>query len=276
MNWSALSAFGGALALSPVALAQSKPPTKAECFDAHEQAQLANKEGKPRAAKRAFAICADAACPKLVKSECEAELAKSSAAVPSVVIVALDAGKAPTGAKLTIDGAPADAAPGPVELEPGEHLFRLQAADGRLAEQRVSLKAGQRDVEVRLELALPARAEPQAPTAPPPAKPGVSPVVWVLGGVAVIGLGGFVGFGLAGKSEESDLDGCKPDCSRGDVDSMRTSYLLADISLGVALVAGGVGGYLYLSGKKRPTEQSFYLRALPQRQGMGAGLGGRF
>ena len=275
-NRTLLLAFVGALALAPVARAEGKAPSKAECFDAHERAQLANKEGKPKAAKKEFAICADAACPKLVKTECEAELAKALATVPSVVLVALDAGKALAGAKWTIDGAPADATPGAIELEPGEHLFRIEASDGRSAEKRVTLQPGQRELRVEVALAAPVAVAPPPPAPAPAAKPSVSPVVWVLGGVAVVGLGGFVGFGLAGKSKESDLDQCKPDCARGEVDSMRTRYLLADVSLGVALVAGGVGGYLYFSQKKRPAEKGLTLRVTPQRAGMGAALGTRF
>ncbi|MBK8994964.1 MAG: hypothetical protein IPM35_04325 [Myxococcales bacterium] len=260
------------------AFAAPGTPTKPECFDAHERAQLAQKEKKLRAAKQDYSICANAACPKLVRSECEAELSKIDAVLASVIVFALDAGKSDSTIRVSIDGAPAEQASGPIELEPGEHLLRAETSDGRSVEKRVTLAEGRRNEKVTLDVpaAAPAAPSPEPPPAPAPAPSRISPAVWVLGGVAVIGLGGFVGFGLSGKGQESDLDSCKPDCKRDDVDAMRRSYLLADISLGVALVAGGVGAYLYVSGNKKQQEQGVFVRAVPERQGMGARLGASF
>ncbi len=194
-----------------------------------------------------------------------------------MIVYALDAGKSASSIRVSIDGAPAEQASGAIELEPGEHLLRAETSDGRSVEKRVTLKEGQRDEKITLDVPAaerPAPAEP--PPAPAPAPSRISPAVWVLGGVAVVGLGGFVGFGLSGKSQESDLDACKPDCTRDDVDAMRRSYLFADISLGVALVAGGLGAYLYVSGNKKQQEQGVFVRAVPERQGMGARVGASF
>jgi len=267
-----------ALLASSSASAQTKAPTKPECFDAHERAQLSQKEGKLRAAKQDYAVCANPACPKLVRSECEVELPKVSAAFASVIVSGLDGGKVSSGIKVSVDGASVELGTGALELEPGEHVIRAETSDGRQLEKRVSLKAGQRDEKVTLDVPAAKAPEPEPPPAPAPeAKPSrVSPVVWVLGGVAVVGLGGFVGFGLSGRGKQSDLDACKPNCARDDVDSMRTSYLLADVSLGVALVATGLGAYLYVSGGKKKQEQGVYVRTLPQRSGAGVALGARF
>jgi c-di-GMP-binding flagellar brake protein YcgR len=49
------------------------------------------------------------------------------------------------------------------------------------------------------------------------------------------------------------MDACKPYCQQSQADKMRLRYLLADISLGVGVVALGAGGYLYFSASKEPT-----------------------
>jgi hypothetical protein len=73
-------------------------------------------------------------------------------------------------------------------------------------------------------------------------------VVWVLSGVAVVGLGSFGYFGLTGKHQENDLKStCAPHCKDSEVDAMYRSYLVADVSLGVSLVAASVAGYLLFS-----------------------------
>lgn len=260
------------------ASADGKAPTKAECFDAHERAQLAQKERKLLAARQDYALCSHAACPKLVKTECEAELPKVVAALSSVVVRVTEAGRAASAAKVTVDGKRVEAGVSVAELEPGEHVFRAELPDGRSAEKRVALREGERDSSVVLDIgAAPAApdAPPAAPAPAPEPESQTSPAVWVLGGVALVGLGGFVAFGLSGKSQESDLDSCKPDCQRDDVDAMRRSYLFADISLGVALVATGVGAYLYVSGKEKK-ERGVFLRTAPAHGGVAASVGTRF
>ncbi|MBK7582110.1 MAG: hypothetical protein IPI67_18125 [Myxococcales bacterium] len=265
--------------LAQPARAEGKAPTKTECLDSYEHAQASQKDGKLKSAKADFETCANAACPKLVRVECEAQLPKIAAAFASVKVSVLDAGKAASGGSVTLDGAAFELAAGAVELEPGTHVFKAELSDGRNVERRIELKEGQRDTEVVLDVPAKAGLDTSAqsePEAAPTNKNAVKPAVWVLGGVAVVGLIGFVGFGLSGKGKQSDLDACKPDCSKGDVDSMRQSYLFADVSLGVALVAGGVGAYLYVQGKKKGQEQAIWVRTLPQRRGMGASVGASF
>ncbi len=84
-----------------------------------------------------------------------------------------------------------------------------------------------------------------------PSKPPV--VAYVLAGVGVAALGGFAAFAITGKSAQSAMDGCKPNCTRAQLDKMRLRYLLADISLGVGVVSLGAGGYLYFSASREPS-----------------------
>jgi hypothetical protein len=68
----------------------------------------------------------------------------------------------------------------------------------------------------------------------------------MLGGVGIAALGSFTYFALSGKAEERKLRRCAPDCEPDDVTPMRTRYLVADVSLGVAALSLGAAGYLLL------------------------------
>jgi hypothetical protein len=71
---------------------------------------------------------------------------------------------------------------------------------------------------------------------------------WILGGIGLAALGSFVGFGLSGRGDYFDLDHtCSPHCTSADTSSMQTKLLVADISLGVSVVALTVATVLFLS-----------------------------
>src|SRR5258708_2923972 len=61
---------------------------------------------------------------------------------------------------------------------------------------------------------------------------------------------------LSGHSEMGPLNQCKPYCAAADVQRVRTKYLIADISLGVSLVALAGAGYWLLSGTKETHAKS--------------------
>ena len=65
---------------------------------------------------------------------------------------------------------------------------------------------------------------------------------WATGGIALVGVGAFVGFGLSSESTYSDLDSrCAPRCTdadRKDADDGRRMQAFANIGLVVGVVAG--------------------------------------
>jgi hypothetical protein len=66
--------------------------------------------------------------------------------------------------------------------------------------------------------------------------------------VSAVGLGAFIGFGLAGKSEEHALDECKPCDPTLAAFAARHRYdAIADVSLGVSVVALGLAAYFYFT-----------------------------
>ncbi len=272
---SAILALG--LFALPSAARAADAPTKKECLEAHEQGQIAHKKGDLEAARARFEICSESACPELVSKDCSERLKKIEAEIPSLNVDVR--GPDAENAELSVDGTTAKRRDdGTLELTPGEHVISAKTADGRSAEEHVTVAAGSHGVTITLELPAPAPKPEPTPAPEPESKGGIKPVVLVLGGVAVVGLAGFTAFGLAGKSKQSELDDCKPNCTRGDVDSMRQKYLFADISLGVALVAGGAAAYLHFSDKKKEKEQPgvAWVSGAPLRRGAAVGLGGRF
>jgi hypothetical protein len=87
-----------------------------------------------------------------------------------------------------------------------------------------------------------------APSPPPVVRRPIPFSVYVLGGIGAAALGSFAYFGLAGRSEYFDLKAsCGPDCTKSTVSSAHTKLLVADVSLGISLIALGSAAYLYLA-----------------------------
>lgn len=240
----ALACAGLAFARAPAAFADD--PVR-ECVAAHAEGQELQNQGRILAAQAKFAECLAERCPALVREDCAALERALVAAMPSVVFEAIDVDGQPTAeVVVSVDGGPAtfrlDGRP--VPLEPGSHRFRFQRADGTSRELSLALGESERQRRVVADFR------------PPPAEVNDSSstartAIIVSGSVAAVALGSFTYFALSGKAIQSELDACKPNCpDPGELDRMQTRYLVADISLGVALVSLGVGAYVWL---KNPT-----------------------
>lgn len=261
-------AIASTLALSFVAASiPARAADKAECVDAYEQTQKLRKSGHLRDAHEKAEMCASSDCPSAVQGDCRQWSKELDEALPSIALTVKDkSGAEVSDAKVTIDG---DAVEGAlsveeIALDPGAHKIRVVRGEAS-AEASVKLEARDKKHAVALVLgaddATPATTEPAAatdakPADAPPAddatKSASSPIpasVWILGGVGVAGLVGFVGFGLAASSAKSSLDdsNCKPYCAQSDVDKVTSRAHFADLSLGVGLLSLGVATALYLT-----------------------------
>ena len=230
---------------------------KRRCAGAHEQTQRLRLAGKLREARASAITCAQEVCPALVRVECATLLSELEATVPSVIVeVREPSGERLSDVSVSIDGVSASEVRDgkPVALDPGDHVVRAVAVDGRGVEVRVALLEG--EVRRRILLHLPPPAPPQhvnpGPVRPPTeradqasvaslASPRVSKPWWpvyALGGVGVGGLGTFAIFGLSGYREQVALEStCAPACAPGSDTAMRRNYLVADIGLAVSVVA---------------------------------------
>jgi len=228
---------------------------RSACVDAHGQAQVLRRTGRLRAARARLVTCSAASCPALVSSDCTTWLGEVEAEQPTVIVASHDeAGRDVGSVRVTIDGevltTKLDGRP--LDVDPGEHVFRGQFPGGRVAEARVILRAAEKDRVVALDLPRPLvgppTATPSEPVPVPTSRSSVPTMTFVLGGLGVVALGSFAFFGLRGRSDESNLSStCRPNCAESDLDALRREYLAADISLGLAVVALGAATWIALT-----------------------------
>jgi hypothetical protein len=227
--------------------------TPKECLAHHASGKDLRNKGSLVSAKDEFLKCADDACPKVVREECRELITKLAAETPSIVVVAKDSnGRDLTEGRVLLDGNPIDDALDgrSIELDPGPHALRFVPADGREVEIKFVARDGEKNRSVKVQLEPAPSVERPAPEAPPPAvESSNSPpvVAYVLAGVAAVAFGSFAVFALDGKSKKDDLDQCKPKCQQSDVDAMKKSFLIGDISLGIGALALGGSAYFFLS-----------------------------
>jgi hypothetical protein len=215
-----------------------------ECIRQHEAGIAAKDERKLVQAKPSFLACARDECPTAVREECTELLAQIERKVPSVVVVVKDEnGRDLVDVRLLVDGkvVSQELTGQAIELDPGKHEFRVEHARSGTLTERVLVVEGEKSRRVRFD--FPRKDPPKSPEAkkPPAVRESRSiPVAsYVLGGIGVLALGSFGYFALSGRAKENDLDVCSPKCDPAEVDVMRRRYLIADISLGVAVVAFG-------------------------------------
>lgn len=235
------------LALPLIALAGCLSPTPEAraadvntCIEHHEAGQVSRKQSRFVAAKQHFLACAAEPCPPIVRSDCTALASEMDAAIPSVVLAAVDPrGDDVPGATVRVDGGEPRAIDGrALSLDPGPHRFVFEAP-GTVGRE-VTVALGEAERFRRVGAVLDANA--------PESDGGVRvhPLALVFGGVGAAATASFAFFALNGKATERGIRACNPSCTGDDVDTMRTQYLIADVSLVVALASFSVGTWFFL------------------------------
>lgn len=253
-----------------------------QCASAADKGQQMRDEGKYRGAREQFLSCAREVCPGPIRKDCSDWLNQVESVAPSVVIAAKENGKDLTDVKVWMDGVSIterlDGKPIPVDI--GEHTFKFEY-QGQTKEEKVLIGAGQRGRNLSVVFGAGATEKKPVPEQPNQTEGSLVPA-FVVGGIGIVALGSFAIFGLSGKSEVSDLEStCKPHCAESDVDKARTKLIIADISLGVGIVALGVATYLVLTRPKIPAEVKTGFKSVrfdggPTQGGAVGGLSGRF
>lgn len=226
------------------------------CVTAYVDAQKLRRDGKLSAARDQLIACAQEVCPQTLRSQCAPWLEELDRVLPSVVFIARDAaGQDTTQVRVELDGQPwlDQVPPRAVPLDPGAHQLRALAADGAVLEQALVIREGERNRQVELDFSTPAPADPQrgVDAAPVSAATSDEPRLFSLpvlisGGLSAAALASFVGFGLSGKLWENELaNTCAPNCEQRDVDDIHLRFLIADVSLGAALL-GAAAAALFL------------------------------
>jgi hypothetical protein len=184
------------------------------------------------------------------------------------------------GLHITLDGRPLGEPTwgSEVPVDPGDHMIQAEADRKKPLSLSVRLRPGadrQTVTILPLEDETAVATPHESPTLGPresPSSPPASPLAeapsnrvpqarspttahrpiptltYVAAGVGVAAIGSFAYFGLTGRSEYFDLKAsCGPDCTRSAVAPTHTKLVVADISLGVSLVALGVAAYTFFT-----------------------------
>lgn len=229
------------------------------CTDAAENGQQSRDEGKFRAAYQAFTACGQQECPGIIKADCVRWLSELEKMLPTVVVIARDAVGRDMDGRILMDGALlAERLDGnPIIVDGGSHVFRFEAKDGAAAEERVIIHAAEKNRILDIRLGTTAQ-KPSTDSSKADSdnasgdRARVSPLAWILGGVGILGMGGFAYFGLSANAQLSDLRAqpcaASATCAEADLDQVKTKHIVADISLGVGVVALGAAVWLLVSG----------------------------
>jgi hypothetical protein len=234
-------------------VADAEPHGVQACFAAAVDGQKLRNGGKLRAARAQLIMCSKRTCPGEVSGDCIRWLAEVEQSMPTVVFAANDeAGADLLDVRVDVDGALAGTAGDgrPVDVDPGTHEAIFTRPDGTTQKETFVARAGEKNRTVVARFV-------QAPTPPPPPPPPPSPApaeeprrsiptaTWALGGVGVVALGVFGAVGAVGVSQRSRL-GCDVGCSASDKSSVDSKFLVADVALGIGVVAIAAAVAIYL------------------------------
>jgi hypothetical protein len=250
---------------------------KVACATAAVTAQQQRADGKLREARLSLHLCAREVCPGLVRNDCTQWLAEVEASLPTIVLRASDArGQDVNDLKVSLDGQPfAERIDGlPLEVDPGPHVLTATRAGNKPVRQELTFYTNERNRTVSLlleDVDPPPAGTGELKVAPDRAPKSVGPAPYVLGAVAVGALASWAYFGLTSNADYKHLDEtcgpnrpgsdgrgtCQPDQTR----PVKNEEIVADVSLGVAIVSAGISTWLLLKGSKLPA-----TTALPSRE----------
>ena len=236
---------------------------KSACVDAASRGQTLRDAHKLVEARDQFRVCAQRQCPSVVQQDCAGWLDAAERGIATVVVTAkTSAGADLVDVTVRVDGQPlltklnGDSVP----MNPGQHTFHFELADGTQLDQPVVIKEGQKDQSVAVVL-----KRAGEPSTPPPPTGGPSTagstggggqaggvpwktVGWVVGAVGVAGLGMGTAFGVIAIGDKNSAN-CASDnlCESGPLHSARDAALIADIGIiaGGVLAAGGLALVLF-------------------------------
>jgi hypothetical protein len=222
--------------------------SKAECLSRYEEAQVARRERRLLDSRAALRTCSRASCPAAIRADCVDWLEQVAHSLPSVVVTARARGADILAVKVFVDGklATEKLTGFALEVDPGLHKYRFESPPWPVIEREVLASEGVKQRPIEVEFAPPL---PSPLLSHPEARPfRLERSDYVFGGLAVAGFGVLAYFGGTGLYDAHQLrTDCKPFCDHADVQAVQTKLLIADIGLGIGILALVVG--LYLHGK---------------------------
>jgi hypothetical protein len=259
---------------------------KQACVAAYEQGQELRIQTKLRAARTQLALCAQESCPLLVRNDCVKWLREVDDRLPTLIVRARDgAGHDLSDVRVSVDGTVvADGLDGKaIAVDPGRHALRCARANQPPIDQDIVVNEGEKNRIVPLTFGADASSTGPAPglagdghREEQTERTGLPLGTYILGGIAIVGVGLSVAFEVAGFTGISSLYGkCAPTCSQSTVNGYVTDLRVGDVAGAVGLVA--LGGALWLA-LSRPAAPVSALRVspFPLASGAGAAVAGEF
>ena len=235
------------------------------CALAYENSQEHRRAGALSVARSELARCAQEDCPEFIRADCAEWSKETEVEQPTVVFAArrgsrnLEAVRVSIGDRTLAVQLLSQA----IELDPGSYDIQFETPGSPTVVQHAVIRAGEKNQLIQAEFVAPPEhpADP-APTAGAPPLPaaaqaelhsrsaGPRTLPWALLGVGAASIGAGMGLSLWGRSRETQLrDTCSPNCTSSEVQSVRTKYILGDISIGVGLASMSVAAYLFFTGR---------------------------
>lgn len=189
--------------------------------------------------------------PEEKRKQVEAQIVEQEARIATVTVKA-DL----SGAVIRVDSVEVGRTPLPtaIRLGAGVHTVDASLAGYLPYEQRLELTGGEhREIEFTFRQQTPGAGAASLVSSPAMGGAGISrsTVAYVVGavGIAAVAVGAGFGFQALGKRRDSDRECPQDQCTQRGVDlndQAKTAALVADITIGVGLVAVGVATYLLL------------------------------
>lgn len=237
------------------------------CIDAHASGQREAMAGRLKRAAELFASCGSSEeCPEAIRTECVDFYRDTERNVPTVILRAVDAqGKDLTDVRVysgeellteSLDGRA-------LALDPGKYALRFIDPKGTIVRRDVLVREGEKNRAVSVRMPRRTDTDSDAEVTHTPAEGGIDQeslpaAFWISAGVGAAALTSWGVFALLGRARESELSECSPNCGpsrRNDFDTMRRDYLIADVSLGVAVASAGVAAWLYFPSQRSPATE---------------------
>lgn len=232
-----------------------------DCDNAFVEAQKAEKAGNVVEALAAYRSCASTACGTNMSNACNKKGLAVAERIPTVVVVAMEGGKALPNVTVSMDGTKIAADGTAVSVNPGAHTFVFVSTDGRSKSIEAIVVEGKKAQEVVATFEAVSPKTTPTPATPAPPKPEVPEstaggssqrtigLVVAGGGLVLAGVGGIVGLAAKSKFDESNEGNCDAASNKCNaaglaqresaVSTGRTATVLAIIG-GVATVSGVV------------------------------------
>jgi hypothetical protein len=245
----------------PAAVTDPSQPSRAQCLEAHRNAQEMKQSSKLLEMQEQLLVCSSGSCPGAIISDCGNWIAELEQTTPSMVFeIRLD-GKEALDAKVFVDGQAVADRSHAVKVNPGRHAVRVELPAFEPRDQDVVLPEGQRMRLISVEF-MTKKVEPVAAPTPVQAPPRefVRPTpiaVYPLLVLGIAGVGSFGAFSFLGKSEQNELEkSCKPSCKDSDLRTMKRWYMIGDVSAGVGAAALVGAAIVYLARPSKEADRS--------------------